>query len=75
MPVHRETHTIDGIDYDVRVVQAEGSLWGEWTCGYCGQRGKSSQQCRSLEDAVMSAKMNLGTQHGMDHKSKEDLPE
>ena len=65
--VRTEAHTKDGINYEIRVIQAEGGLWGEWTCGKCGQSGASSVKDSSTKMAVWSAQTNLGGHHGMTH--------
>lgn len=68
--VHSETYTRDGIDYEIRVIQTEGSLWGEWTCGKCGGSGASSAADKSIEYAVWSAQTNLQLHHGTQHPTR-----
>lgn len=65
--VHSETYTRGGINYEIRVIQTEGGLWGEWTCGKCGQSGASSVKDSSEKMAVWSAKTNLGGHHATKH--------
>lgn len=72
--VHTETYNRDGIDYQIRVVQQEGGLWGEWTCSKCGQSGGSSAKDPSVEIAVISGKVNLGLHHAMVHVIQGDSP-
>ncbi len=65
--VHTEPYHQGKIEYELRVVSAEGKLWGEWTCKACGQSGASSQAESEQIWAVWSAKMHLSGHHVQDH--------
>jgi hypothetical protein len=32
----------DGVEFEIRVTRAEGSLWGQWTCLACGGVGPAA---------------------------------
>lgn len=61
--IHIETHTVDGISYEVIVDAAGGKYWGRWICQN-GHDGAPSVPENSISRAVLAAKMNLGTYHG-----------
>jgi hypothetical protein len=60
--VHAETFTRerDRIEFAIRVVRAEGALFGTWSCLACGDHGGSSQMENEIKWAVHSARTNLG---------------
>jgi hypothetical protein len=54
---HRER---DGVEFAIRVIQADGALWGHWACLSCGRRGQSGHMQTEVERAAHSAKLHLG---------------
>lgn len=66
--VHAETFTRDGVEYEIRVIQARGGLVGEWTCRRCRATGEAP----IIEDepvmAVRTAQRNLGFHHFFEHQ-------
>jgi hypothetical protein len=49
---HRER---DGVEFAIRVIQADGALWGHWACLSCGRRGQSGHMQTEVERAAHSA--------------------
>ena len=64
---HQEQYERDGVAYQIFVIREEGSLWGEWYCPICDEKGGSSKACSSTEDAVQVAQVNTGTHHATKH--------
>jgi hypothetical protein len=56
---YQEAHILDGIGFDVRVLRAEGSLRGEWSCSACGGRGANARAHPDTQGAVEEAKANF----------------
>jgi len=70
--VHTENYTNEGTPYSIYVYESEGSYWGSWRCLICLKNGNINTRYRTIEEAIRSAKIDLGPAHSLAHLPSQD---
>jgi short subunit fatty acids transporter len=66
--VHRESYSLDGIDYELIVYAAPGGLYGTFACSDCGFTGVSPLMSGTQDDALAHARKSMKAHHQTTHE-------
>jgi hypothetical protein len=65
--VHRESHRLGTIDYEITIYAAPGGLYGVWRCSKCQASGTNSLFSSTKEDATNNARDAASSHHLSTH--------